>query len=371
MFRNRKKCILFAVLLVMGVGVLLILTTWKSEEKPTDKAYSDWETLQNSGRIRVGILQNSTDYYVENGHIKGFQFEMAELMAKQLGLKPHYIVYEMYWDYFYALLNNKVDVLAMNLNHKLTGTQFFRYTVPHSFSEQPDSLPQSWAVHKENNSLCDTINEWLENFLQTATYNQLVKQYFFEQSKNRQSVARQEQNGTIDAISRYDDLIKKYAKERELDWRFVAAIIFQESKFNPTAEGKGGAYGLMQIMPTTALHYGIVLHSPPEKQIADGCMLIGKLVEKYKEYYKKESDLLKIVLIAYNTGTGNVDAVRTLAEENNLDPNAWNNIEHVLQHAADKSFNPNRIKIKGKAALKYVHKVWTHYAHYRNMTEKE
>jgi len=372
MFRNKKKYILFITLLIGLCIVLLWIKLLSNEEKQIDKGYSDLETLQNSGHIRVGILQNTMDYYVDNGHVKGFQFEMVELMAKHLGLSPHYVGYNMYWDNFYALLNNKVDVLAMNLNPATTGKQFFRYTFPHSFSEQSDSmteiLPQSWALHKDNIALSEAIDEWLIGFVQTVSYSKLVKRYFSEQSKNRQRIMQQ-QNGMLGRISSYDNFIKKYAKERELDWRFVAAIIFQESKFNPTTKGSGGAYGLMQIMPITAQHYGIGLYSSPETQIADGCRLIQQLMEKYKEYYTNENDLLKIVLMAYNTGSRNVDAARNLAEENKLNPNNWNNIEYVLRNASDKSFNQSKTKIKGKASLKYVYGVWTHYLHYKNMSE--
>jgi membrane-bound lytic murein transglycosylase F len=122
----------------------------------------------------------------------------------------------------------------------------------------------------------------------------------------------------------------------------------------------------MQIMPLTALHHGIDLYSPAETQIKDGCKIIYRLKEKYREYYLKEDDLLKIVLTAYNTGNGNVDAVRNLAEEKGLNPNTWKDMEYVLQNAADKSFTQGAA-IKGRAALNYVYKVWTHYAHYKNM----
>ena len=367
--------ICFLILLVGLCVTLLVLKPWSNEKNQLYKGYSDLETLRKSGHIRVGILQNTIDYYVDNGYIKGFQFEMVELMAKQLGLIPHYTVYGTYWDNFCALLRDEVDVLAMSLNPVGTMEQFFLYTSPYSFSEQSDSPAesslQSWALHKKNITLCEAIDDWMSNFVQTVNYNQLVKQYFCEQSQNMQRIKRQEQKGRFSAISRYDNSIKKYAKERKLDWRFVAAIIFQESKFNPTAVGKGGAYGLMQIMPITAQHYGLELYAPPETQIADGCMLIQQLVEKYKEYYTQENDLLKIVLMAYNTGTRNVDATRNLAEENKLNPNTWNNMEHVLRNASDKSFNQSKTKVKGKATLKYVYEVWTHYAHYKNMTEKD
>ena len=469
MINNKKKWFLFGLLLLVAGVVLLWLKPWNRGQKQTEW-YSDLKTLQSNGYIRVGILQNATDYYVDNGHIKGFQFEMAELMAKNLGLTPHYVVYNTYWDNFYALLHNEVDVLAMNLNPIPAGEPFFRYTAPHSFSKHvlvqrkkdmylndklelnpaltdsaivlavpvfsafyqdalkllyqtnnrfelktdgsfdvsalftmldtgsidlfivdaqtmksnallypaldysvvlTETLPQSWAVHKENNSLCDAIDKWMKSFVRTATYKQLSAKYFSRQSQNRQRIGRQQRMKLLGSISVYDSFIKKYAKARGLDWRFVAAIIFQESKFNPQAEGLGGAYGLMQMMPITAQHYGTQLNSSAEKQIADGCMHIQQMMEKYRENYTKVDDLLKVVLVAYNTGSGNVDAVRDLAKEKGLDPDSWKVVEYILRNASNKSFIKGESNIKGKVALKYVYAVWIRYIHYKNMISDE
>ena len=363
-----KKYILFALLFVGGVGGgLLWFKPW-AKEKTQVEGYTDLKTLQNSGVIRVGILQNATDYYVDNGRIQGFQFEMVELMAKQLGMMPHYRVYASDWDYFYALLHNEVDVLAMNLSMTLAGKSFFCYTSPHSFSEM---LPQSWVVHQGNKSLCHAIDEWMQHFIHTTTYKQLQTEYFSNSSKNRQRIGKQQGINSSGKISVYDSLIKKYAKKKGLDWRFVAAIIFQESKFNPQAKGKGGAYGLMQMTPITAQHYGIQLDSSAEKQIAYGCMHIEQIVEKYSGNYAKEDDLLKVTLLAYNTGSGYVDAVRKLTKEKGIDPDNWHGMEYVLRYASNKSLRKNKFNSKGKKGLKYVDAVWMRYLHYKNIVSDE
>jgi len=122
------------------------------------------------------------------------------------------------------------------------------------------------------------------------------------------------------------------------------------------------------MMPATAQHYGTDLDSSAEKQIADGCKHIRSLVKKYEKNYGKEDDLLKIVLLAYNTGSGYVDAMRNLAQEKGLNPNEWRDIERVLRNTSNKSFTKGRSKSKAKSGLKYVYEVWIRYAHYKNMT---
>ncbi len=50
----------------------------------------------------------------------------------------------------------------------------------------------------------------------------------------------------------YDNLIIKYSSERQLDPFLVAAVIYSESHFHPTAVSPVGARGLMQLTPPTA-----------------------------------------------------------------------------------------------------------------------
>ena len=50
-------------------------------------------------------------------------------------------------------------------------------------------------------------------------------------------------------------LLQKYAKERGLDPFLVAALVAQESNFDPVVVSHANAYGLMQILPSTGRQY--------------------------------------------------------------------------------------------------------------------
>ena len=56
------------------------------------------------------------------------------------------------------------------------------------------------------------------------------------------------------SISAYDDMMRRAAAESGHDWRLLSAIAYHESRFNPEAVSKVGAFGLMQIMPRVAEH---------------------------------------------------------------------------------------------------------------------
>lgn len=96
-------------------------------------------------------------------------------------------------------------------------------------------------------------------------------------------------------------LLRKYAVET--DPFFVAALIRQESGFNPWARSRVGALGLMQLMPSTARRIESTSKRSlllPETNIRIGTKYIGRLVNRYG----RDAEL---ALAAYNAGADRVD----------------------------------------------------------------
>lgn len=96
-------------------------------------------------------------------------------------------------------------------------------------------------------------------------------------------------------------LIRKYSAET--DPYFVAALIRQESGFNPWARSRVGAMGLMQLMPSTARRIERTSKRSlliPETNIRIGTKYIGTLVNRYS----RDAEL---ALAAYNAGPDRVD----------------------------------------------------------------
>jgi soluble lytic murein transglycosylase len=110
---------------------------------------------------------------------------------------------------------------------------------------------------------------------------------------------------------RYSEYVRVHARENGLDPALLAAVIYQESKFDAGAESRSGAIGLMQLTPATA--HGIALRTggskfqtsdllDPEINIRYGAWYLGNLFHKYRNE--------RLVLAAYNAGQGNVDRWR-------------------------------------------------------------
>jgi soluble lytic murein transglycosylase-like protein len=95
--------------------------------------------------------------------------------------------------------------------------------------------------------------------------------------------------------SLYDGLIADAARENSLDPKLVKSVVLIESAFNPAAVSRKGARGLMQLMPETAVRYGVRDLFDPTENLAGGTRHLAYLLGLYG------GDLPR-ALAAYNAG---------------------------------------------------------------------
>ncbi len=110
---------------------------------------------------------------------------------------------------------------------------------------------------------------------------------------------------------RYEEIVRGHAENYRLEPQLLAAMIYQESKFDPEARSSSGAVGLMQLLPETG--QGIADRTGgdswrpedlliPELNVRYGAWYLRHLLDKYDD----ES----LALAAYNAGQTNVDEWR-------------------------------------------------------------
>ena len=129
-------------------------------------------------------------------------------------------------------------------------------------------------------------------------------------------------------ISRYDHLVRKYAKRYGFDCRLILAQIKHESEFDPHAVSPSGARGLMQIMPYTARSLGVKDLHDPRANIAAGVRYLRKQYDIFKK--EKGADRLWFALASYHAGFGRVVDAQDIAEHLVLRPDKWGSIKVAL-----------------------------------------
>ncbi|MGR9116116.1 MAG: transglycosylase SLT domain-containing protein [Gammaproteobacteria bacterium] len=108
----------------------------------------------------------------------------------------------------------------------------------------------------------------------------------------------------------YEDAVKKYAGQQELDPAIVFGLIRRESVFDQFARSPAGARGLMQIMPQTGRQ---IARSLKEKWSSVQSLFNPSVNVKYGTYYYKKmldrfDGHFALAAAAYNAGPGRVDS---------------------------------------------------------------
>jgi membrane-bound lytic murein transglycosylase F len=232
------------------------------------------------------------------------------------------------------------------------------------------SHPQrsSWAVRKNAPELARAIDEWFESKSNTLRYRAIVKRYF-EMSKLP---------GDIPApvispaeISPFDKLFRQYAAQISWDWRLLASISYEESKFYTDRVSWAGATGLMGLMPTTARAFGLEPEDAldPEASIRAATALIKRLNKSFS-FIQDENERIKFVVAAYNAGSGHIYDVQALAEKHGKNPGIWeNNVEECLKlKQLPEYYNDPVCKygyFRGNETFLYVRAVVERWQYYR------
>ncbi len=159
----------------------------------------------------------------------------------------------------------------------------------------------------------------------------------------------------------YATLLAAAAADTGLPFWLLAAVVEQESGFNPQAHSDAGAIGLMQIMPATARDCGLDPAQlwDPARNIHWGARILADGYHIFSE--EAPDERLQFALAAYNGGVGTVLSAQRLALGQGLDPHLWQSLAQVLPDVRLASGGrPDFQQIRN-----YVHCIWGRYQAWR------
>ena len=228
----------------------------------------------------------------------------------------------------------------------------------------------AWAVRPGADKLLDTLNHWLNDFKSTRQYTEIYNQYYH----NPRSVfiAKSDLHSLGGGkISEFDDHFRRYAGIVGWDWRLIASLSYQESRFNPSAVSWAGAFGIMQLMPGTADFLDVGVEASAREHIAAGVRYLQWLNTRLAEEIPDDDKRVKFVLASYNVGIGHVLDARRLARKYGKDPDIWkDNVDYfVLNKSKPEYYRDPVVRYgyaRGSEPYNYVTEILDRYQHYKN-----
>jgi membrane-bound lytic murein transglycosylase F len=243
-----------------------------------------------------------------------------------------------------------------------------------------DRRSTAWLVRENSPELRAALNRYLkENLVVTPSgrtrrsvdYGTIYDRYFRDESAIRDFQQPDHRPDMSGVLSAFDDLIRSKAEAAGFDWRMVAALIYQESRFYPRARSKADARGLMQVLPRFAGAQADSLFLP-EANLTAGLRMLQTIHRGYA--YLDSLDRWRFTLAEYHAGFGHLTDARRIAIEMGRDPNDW---EGAMIHALP------RLRVRehyeetkygfydGAKTVEYVEEILNRYRMYTRLVARE
>jgi len=168
----------------------------------------------------------------------------------------------------------------------------------------------------------------------------------------------------------YEGKFKEAANLYNLDWKLLAAISYQESKWNNNAVSPTGVKGLMMLTKSTATMLGVNRLNPAES-ILGASKYITQLSKKYIKYDK--DTMMSMTLGAYNVGPGHISDIIKIAIKDNVNIENWLTLKKYLLKLHKKQFYKNMEYgyARGWEAVQYIENVKQYYDIISFLEEKD
>lgn len=326
-----------------------------------------WNKMSTANEVENQLLRSSVDLAGKTIHLPqgSHEVKLLEHLSDQIGDTIYIVECDSL---------NSVDLV------KAVSSGQIDYTVVEEYVARMASIglkgldtklnvsveqPLGWAIsnHNGDSSLLFALNSWIDGFEQ-RNVNRILAKYV---NKGNVFTSRKPASG---ALSEFDDIIKKTAKNIGWDWRLLASLIYQESRFRMDLESEKGAFGLMQLMPVVMEKYEIDYDATPEEQLNAGGQLISYLNECLENKVTDSVERVKFVLAAYNSGLGHVYDAQRLAQKYGKYPDVWDdNVDYFILNKSKKQYYNDTCchagYLRGTETYRFVEEVLDRFYQYQ------
>jgi membrane-bound lytic murein transglycosylase F len=226
-----------------------------------------------------------------------------------------------------------------------------------------DPEPVAWGMARgEDRSLHDEVAVFFAKLRVDGKLGQLLSQFqapveSFDYLDSRMFLDRLRTR-----LPLHREMFERVANETNLDWRFLAAISYQESHWESGARSPTGVRGMMMLTQDTAKRLGVTDRLNVEQSVRGGARYFQDLRQRIPERVP-EPDRTWMALAAYNVGLGHIEDARVLTERQGKDPDNWLHVrEHLPLLSNEKWYRQTRYGYaRGFEPVRYVRNIRRYY----------
>ncbi len=219
-----------------------------------------------------------------------------------------------------------------------------------------------WAVNPSEIRLLDRINHFFYHINKTGYYKKLFNKYYGNLNHFDYFDVKKFHQRLNTRFPKYRKYIVQESFKYGFDWRMIAALVYQESHFDPYAKSFTGVRGLMQVTEETAREMGITNRLDPVMSLRAGIKYLYTLYKRFDDIEDPHEKLL-FAMGSYNVGYGHVKDAQELAAEESLDPRKWASLEKVLPLLTKRKYyrKTKHGYARGREPVRHVRQILMYY----------
>lgn len=224
----------------------------------------------------------------------------------------------------------------------------------------------AWAFPRRGDrSLIDEAAAYLATLRASGDLEHLMDRYYGHHGTFDYAGTRRFMRDYQSMLPRYRRLFEQAGQRADMDWRLVAAVGYQESKWDPSAISPKGALGLMMLTPDTADLMGIEDPTDAAQSITGGSRYLWRLRKRVARIAPEatDADINWMALAAYNMGYAHLLDARHLTKRNGGNPDRWVDVQKSLPLLMERRwYRQTRYGYaRGRETLAYVRSVRNYY----------
>lgn len=220
----------------------------------------------------------------------------------------------------------------------------------------------AWAVRRGDRGLKNAINRFFDESMETGAFIKIYNRYYTAVETFDYAEIKRFHQRLYSRLPQFRNTIERESDRHGFDWQMIAAVIYQESHFDPYAQSPTNAKGLMQLTQATSDEMGVTDRFDSEQNIAGGVAYLAKLVERFDDIEDPRTRLI-FALASYNIGYGHVRDAQQIAQEQGLDPTRWQSLKNALPLLRNRAYYEKTTYgyARGTDPVRYVERILTYY----------
>jgi len=193
----------------------------------------------------------------------------------------------------------------------------------------PNPRPVQWVVPYGADELLQAANRFISGARTSGELARIELDARNESGDFDYESAHQFQSDIARRLPALQGLFEEAAQTTGLDWRLLAAVGYQESKWQGAAASADGARGIMMLTNDAATAVGVDDRANLRQNILGGARYLAQVIDSIPKRIA-EPDRTWLALAAYNVGYGHLEDARVLAQSHGRNPDSWADVRTQL-----------------------------------------